>query len=320
MTTHSDLQALILAMATEDTTQMREILQLGFEFNHDPNECTWDAIHWACDMDAPQAAQTLFEFGANPNAKDNNGDTPLHLVSKSGATDMIDVLLDAGANINEKSAQESMTPLHLAFAAGRPEFARVLIAKGANLRVKDSDGCTPIHTAAANDSLTRAIISVLPDNEIHNRDEDGRTLLHIAAQGCGHNTVQYLCEDNRIDINAKNDDFENALHCATKVGNTGAMKVLIEQGIHVNELDAKKKSALHWACASGNLNAAKILIQAGADLELTNGQGIKPLDYESAQIIRQWHQSSMIQHDIMHSFVVDETTPTSKPPSRSISL
>lgn len=320
MPTPSEIQALIFAMSIEDIDQMRQLLKLGFQFNTDPNECEWEAIHWACDMDAPKATETLIEFGANPNAKDNNGDTPLHLICRNGATDMVDVLLNSGANINEKSLQEGMTPLHVAFCADRPEMATLLIAKGANLRIRDSEGATPLHTGAANDSLTQEIINALPDKELHNRDEDGRTLLHIAAEGSGSRVVAYLCEDPRVDINAKDDELETALHCATKIGNLSAMKILIDHGIFINEIDAKKKSALHWACASGNLSAAKILINAGADLEATNAQGIKPLDYESAQEIRQWLQSSIVQADILNSFGQDPVQPPQAPRQRGLSI
>lgn len=64
----------------------------------------------------------LIENGANIDAIDNNGDTPLSVASWSGSEHVVGLLLERGANVNDKN-NDGATPLHQAVAQG--EFISV---------------------------------------------------------------------------------------------------------------------------------------------------------------------------------------------------
>jgi len=55
--------------------------------------------------------QTLLENGADPNAKDNAGHTPLHWAAHLGHVEIVELLLERGANPNAEDNYGS-TPLH----------------------------------------------------------------------------------------------------------------------------------------------------------------------------------------------------------------
>ena len=102
-------------------------------------------------QNAVETAVVLLGQGANINAKDNDGKTPLHwvvLMRYDDADEMAMVLLEQGANINAKDNNGS-TPLHVAVGFNANEMAMVLLEQGANVNAKDNDGWTPLFRATA---------------------------------------------------------------------------------------------------------------------------------------------------------------------------
>jgi ankyrin repeat protein len=73
--------------------------------------------------------ELLIELGADVEARDKDGQTPLHVASQAGPLDIARMLIEHGAEV---SAQDKIgqTPLHLASQAGRLEIARMLIESG----------------------------------------------------------------------------------------------------------------------------------------------------------------------------------------------
>ena len=67
----------------------------------------------------------LLEHGANPNAEDNEGWTPLHLASSDGHTTIVRLLLDRGASADMKNNKGRNT-LQVATTHGMDEIVQVL--------------------------------------------------------------------------------------------------------------------------------------------------------------------------------------------------
>jgi ankyrin repeat protein len=88
--------------------------------------------------------QILIKSGANLNATNINGFTPLHFAIQTHAINIIDIvqlLIDNGANINAKT-NEGLTPLHLAAKLGYFQSATILRQSGADCTIKDDNGLT----------------------------------------------------------------------------------------------------------------------------------------------------------------------------------
>lgn len=68
-----------------------------------------------------------------------------------------------------------------------------------------------------------------------------------------------------------------ALHTASKLGNEGVVRLLLEV-CKLNELDQQKRNPLHYASEKGHITVTKILIENNADLNARSGDGQTPLD------------------------------------------
>jgi ankyrin repeat protein len=80
-------------------------------------------------------------------ALDAKEKTPLHRAVTYKQMDMLNLLLERGADLNAQDVT-GMTPLHVAAMLGRRDEAEWLLDHGADPEIKDSYGDLPIHTAA----------------------------------------------------------------------------------------------------------------------------------------------------------------------------
>ncbi|KAK7948523.1 uncharacterized protein PG986_009409 [Apiospora aurea] len=91
-----------------------------------------------------EVIRVLLEAGANPNVSDPAGRSPLQVcLGNAGSQELMTMLLDFGADVNHNSADGS-TALHIASSSDNPNIVAALIAHGACLGVEDVDGKTPL--------------------------------------------------------------------------------------------------------------------------------------------------------------------------------
>jgi|SRR5215471_5098375 len=83
------------------------------------------------------------------DARDKDGSTPLHCAVWKGHPEMVEALINAGADVNARNENDhwGTTPLHAAAHANQAGIAQLLIDRGADLNAKDREGRTPLfHT------------------------------------------------------------------------------------------------------------------------------------------------------------------------------
>lgn len=96
----------------------------------------------------PETARMLLDHGADPNRAGMGAMkvTPLHAAVSSGQSQIVQWLLDAGADVDARQ-QMDYTPLMGAAANARTEIIDLLLARGADRSLKSTDGKTAADVA-----------------------------------------------------------------------------------------------------------------------------------------------------------------------------
>jgi uncharacterized protein len=75
------------------------------------------------------------------------GIAALHFAARQGSIDAVQALLDAGADVNQRSAGDHITPLIIATMNGHFDLAKALLDKGADPNLAEDNGVTPLYAA-----------------------------------------------------------------------------------------------------------------------------------------------------------------------------
>ena len=154
---------------------------------------------------SPELAKTSFSEGATRQDSSSNfleaighniyaGDTALHFAAAAYRPEMVDTLIEAGANVRAKN-RRGVEPLHSA-AVGNPTSPRWnpaaqtatiarLIAAGADPNARNMDGATPLHRAVRTRcaDAVRTLLAHGADPAIRNKN--GSTALQLASGTTG---------------------------------------------------------------------------------------------------------------------------------------
>ena len=135
------------AAMREDISTVRQLIGRHADVNI-PQSDGATALHWAVFHSDREMIDVLLQAGANPKAANREGSTPLWLACINGDAATISALLKAGADPNEH-LPFSRTPLMAAARTGKEDAIKVLLDHGADPNAKETlRGTTPLMWAA----------------------------------------------------------------------------------------------------------------------------------------------------------------------------
>ncbi|MCX5643647.1 MAG: ankyrin repeat domain-containing protein [Phycisphaerae bacterium] len=184
----TDVSTLPLAACVGNLARVKSLVEQGADPNA-KDEFGWTPLYWAASTGQEEVAAYLIGKGATVDAKTIDERTPLHQAAQAGAAHLVELLISKGLDVNVKDKRGN-TPLHGAAAAGRREVAELLIAKGADINAKTTNEhwTTPLHSAAfaGHKEMVELLIARGADANI--RNYRGHTALDLAEQR-GHTEI-----------------------------------------------------------------------------------------------------------------------------------
>src|SRR6185312_2616388 len=234
-------------------------------------------LHRAISVDAPaENVEALIKAGADVNAKNRYGVTPLSLAAAGGDARILRLLLEAGASLKaaDASLSDGRTLLMLAARTGRVDAIRLLVDKGANVNAAETrTGSTALMWAAA-----------------ENRAEAVRALVSAGADVNARSKVTaYPHTPPGVIGDALEEGYSyvgqtvlprggwTALMYAARQGALDAARALAESGADLRSADPDGTPALTFAIINGHYDLAALLIEKGADVDQPDRTGATPL-------------------------------------------
>uniref|UniRef100_A0A8C9XAB3 Ankyrin repeat and FYVE domain containing 1 n=1 Tax=Sander lucioperca TaxID=283035 RepID=A0A8C9XAB3_SANLU len=228
-------------------------------------------VYSGCDVNSTRQPGPNGE--GDEEARD--GQTPLHLASSWGLEEVVQCLLEFGANVNAQDA-EGRSPIHAAISNQHNVIIQLLISHpDIRLNIRDRQGMTPFACAMThkNNKAAEAILKREP-GAAEQVDNKGRNFLHVAVQNSDIESVLFLISV-QANVNSRVQDAAKLtpLHLAVQAGSEIIVRNLLLAGAKVNELTKHRQTALHLAAQQDLATICSVLLENGVDFAAEDENG-----------------------------------------------
>ncbi|XP_076282442.1 rabankyrin-5 [Lasioglossum baleicum] len=228
-------------------------------------------IRSGCDLNAPRRP------GPDGSGGDEARDecSPLHLCCQWGLEQVVQTLIEHGADVNARDA-DGKTPVHVAIQNQHSQIISLLLCHpNIDLNKRDKKGLTPFATALTfrNNKAAQSILERLP-KAAEQYDNKGRNFLHTAIQKNDMESILFLLSI-QVDVNSRVHDVTQTppLHLAAISGNEMLVRSLLLAGARVNDTDANRNTALHATAKAGHAAVVAALLQNSINFDAVNADG-----------------------------------------------
>ncbi|XP_033031608.1 ankyrin repeat and SOCS box protein 3 isoform X2 [Trachypithecus francoisi] len=222
------------------------------------------ALHLAASQGHWKIVQILLEAGADPNATTLEETTPLFLAVENGQIDVLKLLLQHGANVNGSHSMCGWNSLHQASFQENAEIIKLLLKKGANKECQDDFGITPLFVAAQYGKLESLRILISSGANVNCQALDKATPLFIAAQEGHTKCVELLLSSGADpDLYCNEDNWQLPIHAAAQMGHTKILDLLIPLTNRACDTGLNKVSPVYSAVFGGHEDCLEILLRNG---------------------------------------------------------
>lgn len=218
-----------------------------------------------------------------------NGMTALHKALSNSDTEIVQILLEAGANVHQKD-QWNASAIHIAVQANSLKAVRLLLLHAADVEQR-LNGKTPLDIAVSCSYASIVQLLLEKGAKIHNAYEklnasDALTvqvLLRFMDPKCAQKTFCTALDRidlpilerliNMVDLNERVWSEPTPLIWAAKRNVPSVVQLLLKGGPNVHAVDARGLAALYWAAERGHERVVQLLLEKGTDVNLKSCYG-----------------------------------------------
>jgi ankyrin repeat protein len=226
--------------------------------------------------------------------KDNFGCTPLFLAATDGHKDIVDMLLDAGSDVNvdcrlhtlpwEPGFDMSFTVLSSTCVMGHQNLVRTLLERPMiDIDLRGPMGMSALAYAAESGNTAIARLLLSKGANVNSLSRNNRTPLSYAAESARVYMVELLLQQHGVDINVADKDGRTAFSYAAERGDPDTAKALLKHPVTQPHLaDYSNRTPLSYAAERGYANTVKALLEEPGILpHLADNNDRTPLSYAS---------------------------------------
>ncbi|KAH6683643.1 ankyrin repeat-containing domain protein [Plectosphaerella plurivora] len=259
------------SMPHPDTGLINLLLAKGADLNTPSAGDGWTPLRHAIQNRQRSIVRRLLRRKHDPadvNLRDpDTGNSALMWALFHGSPHMADLLIDHGANVDEIFPDGS-TPLIKAVQGGHSDTVWKLVRRKADLDQQDKKGRTALHYALMRVDFSLAWLLVTHGARAVVRDNNGVSVVDRAIDVGDMSLVLLFCEHGAQVGSDVGPNGLTMLHRTARLGNTTAVRFLLERGADINARDDAGLTALHHAVVERKLEVVRILSENGADMDI----------------------------------------------------
>jgi len=237
---------------------------------HDERNCT--ALHFAAAGGHLEAVELLLDAGAELEAADVDGDTPLLWAAHAGHVEVAALLHDAGASPTPPN-QARRNLLHFAVLGGNREMIELALFGDLDIDARDFEGYTALHLATLRNRRDLATTLIEGNANTEVKENYGRTPLLLVARESGDVGMARLLIDSGANIEVRDRFGDTPLRLATWRGYGAVIELLLERGAEVPTTGPQGRAMTIDAAKRGQAALFAVLVEKGADLSIRNEEG-----------------------------------------------
>jgi ankyrin repeat protein len=256
-------------------------LAVLFEDKHKINVLRggWTALGYASFNEHTELVEILLDAGADVNATESDQATALHSACIHGYVEIVKLLLRHSPNLDLRD-EDGKTALRIAVErAENGELVRMLLNANASVNIAANDGSTALH-AVVSAEILRLILKKKPDLDI--RDGSGWMPIHRLITRTSINATE-IVEMTRLllaagaDVTARYQYGWTNLHAAASTGNVELVKLLIQDSPSIDRQDGSLRTPINEAAAQNQSAVLKLLLDSGASAHIADADLNTPL-------------------------------------------
>ena len=229
----------------------------------------------ACEQGKGALVMDLLSSGVDIHAPFTgiiySGYKAIHVAALYGHVNVVQMLLDSCANIDEPDAINWRRPLHFAAGSRQTSMIRFLLGKGAQVDAMTRNAVQPIHEAAWSGSIEALDALIEAGATVDCPDRFGYQPLHWATLTANQpEVIRYLSYKN-ADVNAKTSSGLRAVQLVSQADAANLDTLLALNA--KTDYDDETTSALITAIDSDCKRSVEILLKHGVDPNLRASDG-----------------------------------------------